>query len=54
MKVHDIKQILGNTPHMSLKKAYAMSRFIHHNNVKDILELGFCSLCFYLLYGSGS
>lgn len=41
MKVHDIKQILGNTPHMSLKKAYAMSRFIHHNNVKDILELGF-------------
>jgi predicted O-methyltransferase YrrM len=41
MKVEDIKKVVGRTPHMSLKQAHAITRFIQNNNVTDILELGF-------------
>jgi predicted O-methyltransferase YrrM len=41
MRPDEIKEILGNTPHMSLAKARQITQFIKNNDVKDILELGF-------------
>jgi hypothetical protein len=41
MTADEIKEILGNTPHMSFAKARQIIQFIKNNNVKDILELGF-------------
>jgi predicted O-methyltransferase YrrM len=41
MRADEIKEILGNTPHMSLAKAHQITEFIKNNDVKDILELGF-------------
>jgi predicted O-methyltransferase YrrM len=41
MTADEIKEILGNTPHMSLAKARQITQFIKKNDVKDILELGF-------------
>lgn len=41
MNTHEIKQIVGNTPHMSLAQANRITEFIRENEIKDILELGF-------------
>ena len=41
MKPHEIKQLVGNTPVMSLAQATRMTEFIHEHNIRDILELGF-------------
>lgn len=41
MKNSEIKQIVGNTPHMSLEQANKMTDFIEQNNIQNILELGF-------------
>lgn len=37
----EIKQIVGDTPHMNLEQANKMTDFIEQNNIKNILELGF-------------
>lgn len=41
MKPADVKQIVGNTPNMSIKQALTMTRFIHENECRNVLELGF-------------
>jgi predicted O-methyltransferase YrrM len=51
MKPGEIKQLVGNTPHMSLAQAIRMTDFIHQHGIRDILELGFsrgvstCYMC---------
>ncbi len=40
--VGDVKSVLGDLPFMTLQRAEAMTRLIHDNEVRDVLELGFC------------
>lgn len=37
----DVKQIVGNTPHMVLAQADSLTSFMEKHQVKNILELGF-------------
>jgi predicted O-methyltransferase YrrM len=41
MKPNEVKQLVGNTPHMTLAQANRMTEFIYEHKVRDILELGF-------------
>lgn len=41
MTNEDIKKIVGETPHMTLKQANEITTLIEDNNLTDILELGF-------------
>ncbi len=41
MKLDEIKQIVGDTPHMSLGMAHRINEFIHENGAQNVLELGF-------------
>jgi predicted O-methyltransferase YrrM len=41
MKPEIIRQIVGRTPYMTLEQARRITEFIHNNEIKDVLELGF-------------
>ncbi|RXJ84394.1 O-methyltransferase [Arcobacter cloacae] len=41
MTNEDIKNIVGDTPHMTLSQANEITKFIEKNNLLNILELGF-------------
>jgi predicted O-methyltransferase YrrM len=40
--VGDVRSVVGDLPFMTLERAEAMTRLIHENGVRDVLELGFC------------
>jgi len=42
MKNRDVKAIVGDTPHMTLKEAETITKFIADQQVETILELGLC------------
>jgi predicted O-methyltransferase YrrM len=41
MKPHEVRKLVGDVPHMTLKQGLKMTEFIHRHGIKDILELGF-------------
>lgn len=41
MNNHDVKQIIGDTPNMTLEQAVRLTSFIEKYQVRNILELGF-------------
>lgn len=42
MEIKEIHKKLENIPHMRLKQAEYITKFIVENNIKNVLELGFC------------
>jgi predicted O-methyltransferase YrrM len=40
--IADVKSVVGDLPFMTLERAEAMTGLIHENDVRDVLELGFC------------
>lgn len=41
MTPHEVRQRLGNVPHMSLEQGQRITRFVQEHQLRDILELGF-------------
>lgn len=42
MKLEDVKEAVGDTPHMGVEQAVEIQQLISKYDVKDVLELGFC------------
>ena len=42
MKPHEVKKIVGDLRHMSLRNGKRITEFIRQNRIRRILELGFC------------
>jgi predicted O-methyltransferase YrrM len=42
MKNHDVRDVVGDVPHMTLAQAEKLTKFIADHQVEVILELGFC------------
>jgi predicted O-methyltransferase YrrM len=41
MKPDEVKEVVGDLPHMTLEQGKTVSNFIRQHRVKNILELGF-------------
>ena len=41
MKIQEVRRIVGNLPHMTLRQAETITQFIADQHIEAILELGF-------------